>query len=76
MLKKNKIEIGEEFKRLKSNEKEVIRNEARKRLKGMGWEEVGSADIFCMIAEIYRENESFMNFLEKEIEFQVKGYYS
>ena len=42
----------------------------------MGWEEVGSADIFCMIVEIYKENESFMNFLEKEIEFQVKGYYS
>jgi len=76
MLKKNKIEIEEEFKRLKSNEKEVIRNEARKRLKIMGWEEVGSSDIFCMIGEIHKENESFENFIEKEIDFQMKGYYS
>lgn len=75
-FKKSYTDIINEFQKLNPFEKEKVISEARNVMKMNGIEESGTLDIQNALVDVYRMQGSFQEFLEKELEFQHKGYYS
>lgn len=66
----------EEYKRLNARKREILRDKALLRLHLNGCFEAGMRDLEIAICEIYKENGDFETFFQKELEFQMIGYYS